>query len=402
MDARKLNNFFLYLYVISIVFESYDFGGLKGVFSVARLSAVFYILSTLPFIPSRLRIDKFRGTFHILLIFLFFYTFSSFVNQDLLVRLNLVGVEHYFSFPLIQNIFLFIIIVNHIASDEKLIKGVVLSFYLGTYLMGILFMLGFGIEIDKEYDVSNQRLSLFGENVNSFGNKALIGYLIGLWMLLQTPFKSLISRISVLFSLPLFYSMIVASGSRGAIIIALISTIFLLYFYKTKSKIKKGLIYVAGFIFIVSFINGVLSSESVLKERILLTIEEKHVGGRDELAAQVFSYIDEHILFGVSKSPLQIKGEYRDPHNILLAILLSTGICGFVPFLLLNINLLKSSLTHYRMTGNVIVLLLFLTITFVSLKTGGIINRKILWFFYALALGSAIAVNKYKIKTLIN
>src|SRR5690606_10920217 len=102
MDARKLNNFFLYLYVISIVFEYYVFGGLNGVFSIALLSAVFYILSTLPFIPSRLRIYKFRGTFQILLIFLFFYTFSSFVNQDLLVRLNLVGVEHYFSFPLID------------------------------------------------------------------------------------------------------------------------------------------------------------------------------------------------------------------------------------------------------------------------------------------------------------
>jgi len=381
---QRINDFALYLFIFTIVFEAWDPFGLKGVFTIARIAGLFYLASSLPFIYNRLFANETKIILLSLVFFLFFYTFST-------LRYFQPGTpdQSAFSMALFQNIVMFLFITNHLLQSNRATKYALVSFFLSVVLMGLLYLLGIGIDV--EIELEKMRLTLFGENPNMIGNKAVVAYLIALYFLLTPPKnnvrKSTVIKILFIATIPLFFSLVLASGSRGAFLIFFIAGLFALLLLKLPVAYKTILL-VTGIIVTIYIFDFVYLKESVMHERLRQTIEEGEFGGRDIMIKNSINVFKDYPLFGVGRIALQTGGKTRDPHNVFLAVLLASGLFGFLPFLYFNYKVFNKVIFNYRLSKDFFYPVLAITLLLIMFKSGGLITTKFLWFNYAILFGN--------------
>ncbi len=150
---------------------------------------------------------------------------------------------------------------------------------------------------------------------------------------------SIKNKIFYLILVLVFFASIILVGSRGGIVSAIISIIMLIFiklFNLEVTPIKNKKIYksVLGIIIGIAMIYPLKDNiKNMFTERIVnLLIKNFYLAGRDELLSKSLYYISKRPIIGYGfGSYYQILGEY--PHNIILEIMLNTGVLGLLLFI---------------------------------------------------------------------
>ncbi|MBN1185667.1 MAG: O-antigen ligase family protein [Bacteroidales bacterium] len=294
---------------------------------------------------------------------------------------------------LLLNIITFILVTNHMLEKPETVDNVLLAFLSGVVLMWLLFRLGIGIGIEGEGQT--RRLSLFGENPNMIGNKAVIAFTIVLYFLFVAKKGSrrrLMSRIFLLVLVLILFSLVMATGSRGAFIAFFISSLFVLYVLEVR-RIYKIILVVFTVLISIYIWNQIMYGESIMQRRLMEIVEERSYGHRGELLEYGLVTFTKNPIFGVGSIYKPSESEFRDPHNVFVYVLLTSGLMGFVPFVFFNYIILMRGYRTYKHKNNILCLILFFSLVLIMAKSGGFISKKLLWITYAFISGAAISNN---------
>lgn len=378
----KLLDAFLMLFIFGIFVEQWELFGSESNLSLSKITGYIYILYSLISKVLVVNYRIYKSSLILLFVFFTFYNLSIFNNIEFLAGLDTV-----FSIRLAQNIFFFVLITNHIIKHPTVINKILFSIMFSVMLLGLLsfFGIGKGEELINELPV---RATFFDENPNTFGNKAVMAFAISIYFLFTSNYRLLV-KILILAAMIVYVFMVIESASRGALIALAMISITSLYYVKL-SIFKKSVLIIL-FLFISSYFISYLERNSdslLIYLRLSETIEEGNLGGRDMLVKNAINGFFEKPIMGVSRIPLaDATSIYRDPHNVFLAVLLASGLMGFIPFLIFNIQIMLKSYKIYVNTKSFLYIVMYVLIFFIMLKQGGFINSKLLWLNYAIISG---------------
>src|SRR5690554_254714 len=138
---QNINNLSLLLFVFGVNFEYWDPFGLQGVFSIAKMTAIIYIVSWVPFLR-RIKLKPLRYFLLPLIAYLFIEFFSSVINNQ-----YVTGITSTFNINIVQLLLLLIFIVNHMYNKPKLLNWILYVFIANIILLSILSSQGIGVEV---------------------------------------------------------------------------------------------------------------------------------------------------------------------------------------------------------------------------------------------------------------
>ena len=389
INRYSIQNFCLYFYFFSLNIENFN---PTGYFSVSRLSALIYILSILPSFKFYLYLSKKSLNFFWPIIFFFIY----------LTLVSLVNINAYSSrfidFAILQNILIFIIIVNHARRDGLVLERGMYAFAVGSIFTVFLILLGFGVGMSDEGDRVG-RLTFFNAGINELGIKLATGSVIITVLIFQNNLKLGFYRYLMLPFVPLILNTVLQTGSRTAFLVPIVS-IMMLVFYRvliSRYKILAITSAIIGIIAISAPIIYIAMQSSILNtiiERFAMTggagdFSEK---GRFTLWIGFFSLLTKNLFFGNGFSGFDlIAYEYfgfvESPHNVLLEVLLYSGLIGFSLYVLFLYRAFHSSFLLFKNNKNILsVVLLPSMLAYVLILQG--LSEKLVWLILAYIFGT--------------
>jgi len=391
----KIKTFALLLFVFSLPFENWNPIGITSFFSVTKMAGVLYAMTTLLIAKESFSFDRrVFLPFKVLLLFYLLYTIVSIFNYN--------GMNTYFpiNFTLFQNLIMYWLIASDLVKNHIRLKTILLSLVLSIFLMSVLITLGIGI--GSEYVEGVSRLTFFENNSNTLGIFAGLALTFSMYFILN-PEKTYGIRVYYLFiTLPLFVSILLMSGSRGALFSAVLAIIgmFVLRKDSVPKKIAQySLLFIAGIV----LINQIVQSQVIYK-RLMEATEEGDLGSRGLIWRHAWEVYEKSPLIGFGNTGFEremtlVHGHFKDTHNLFLYVMVTTGIIGLVIFLYFLYFHLKSAIRFYKSEGDIIklaILLFYLTTVF---KAGGIINDKTMWLLLSLIIvASTIERRRHIIK----
>jgi len=388
---KNINNFIFYLLIFTVTFEFWDiFGSNTGdstneevSSSITRNVSLLYMVSSFPFLKERL-------SFKVLKYFL--VPFYLYVGCEMVGSLIYIShIKSYadmFPFRVIQLTILMLLISSHLIEQPKLLKKTLHIYVHSILLLAVLYYFGFGVDVGYEEGVS--RLYLFGENPNNTGFKISIALLIIFYILFEEK-KPLFIKLYYIFILVSVIPILAATGSRGPIVILFLS----LLYYVVKLKISVGrriLLFMVASIASVFMAQAIMRSE-LMASRINMTIEEGHIGGRDELWESSLAVFSNNPWFGVGKNAYKIEiGKYygrpQSSHNIFIEVLVRAGFLGFIAYMFFFFRIWGIALQAYKQVGiSIFILIIFATSLQMS-KAGGAMQNIFLWFLISVVIGA--------------
>jgi O-antigen ligase len=382
---RLIQRIALYLYFFSVNFEIWDPLQTEGSLSVSKLIGFFYLAVMIPKIISFK--TKAESKF-ILLPLVLFFALITLVN---LFNINST-INNFFDMTLFQNIILLYILINHESHDRFILEKGMLSFAFGSIAISILFIAGIGIEYS-----SNGRLTLFGANENAVGMRMCISSIILILSVIQNPLQIGKIRLLLLLPIPLMIQLQALTASRVsmlALILAFLSGSFLVL--RKKDLLSKTVMLAVAMLFLIFVLQFFMQFE-VLKLRLLSSIKEGDLGGRDVIWQAIMPLIKENPIFGVGtigyeSYSINTFGRFTSPHNVILEILCYTGITGLIIYSLFLYRLFLNSLLVFRRKN--LLLPILLTIPIMGLIVSGqIIHIKTGWIVFSYIAGCSI-INK--------
>lgn len=389
---QNINNLSLLLFVFGVNFEYWDPFGMEGVFSIAKMTAIIYFVSWVPFL-SRIKLKPLRYFLLPLIAYVFIEFFSSVINNQ-----YVTSITSTFNINIVQLLLLLIFITNHIYIKPKLLNWILYVFVANIILLSILSSQGIGVEIGQ---AEGARLIMFGENPNSIGMKAAFALVMMFYFIFDI--KRLWIKIGLLILMIPILSMLIATASRGALLSVFVG-LGIMIMIKRASSSRKILLFIVGISTSAWLLNYVMTSNELFAERMDKFIEEGHTG-RNEIWDATYNIILDNFIIGVGRPgalPVmqQYYGQAMDPHNVFLYVFMTTGVIGFLFFMTFIYRLGYRLFKHFRKTNNVLYLVLFAILIFIMSKAGGFINNTFLWFFFALLIGSTFNIpnNNNKIK----
>ena len=376
---RKFNNYCLFILVFSVTFENWDPFKLVGIVSITYMASILYILSWLPLLKSDFHLPPFRQYLLPLILLTIAGIVSTALNSG-----YAESVQDIYNQRVIMLIILMVLIANHLYNDNSLITKVLNVYLISIITMYFLVLLGAGTEF------INGRLKLFGENPNSIGVKVVIAFLIVVARLINSRFQ-LNKALLNIFCCVATLDLIILTGSRGALISVFLGLMVLVWYMKINvwRKIALG---VAGGGFSLLLLNYIMSVNAAFSERILNTIERGDTG-REELWNAAWSIIENNLIMGVGLSGalpemFRYTGRLMYPHNVFLYVLMTTGVVGLLFYLMFIFRLARNLYRTFKITGQVVFLVMLAVVIFNMAKSGGAINKIFFWFFFAILIGS--------------
>jgi len=311
----------------------------------------------------------------------------------------------WFNFTLLQNIILLWLFINDVIKKPEIIKTLMFSYILGVILLGVLLTLGIGVNIDPFYQ--SNRVTFFGANSNSIGNwcATAVVFILGIHVT-NIKIKSLYKLI-FLSAVPLLISVMLSTGSRGALLSLAISLLILFSGFRSKLYVK-AIYFIVG-VFAFNYIIEMIDNSIVMSKRFALLMEK---GDEDRLNiwGNAIQIIYDNPIFGLGytgyENEMNLRfGYFLDTHNIFLYFLVSGGIIAlFIYFYFLKNIFLNIWLNNIKNTI-LFPLSLFAVYIFTVFKSGGIINDKSTWLLLGFIYGfyyyfsTLNAVNHFKKKT---
>lgn len=379
---KDTNNLALIAFVFGVNFEYWDPLGLQGVFSIAKMTAIIYILSWMPFVRS---ISLKHLLYYLMPLFLYMLVefFSSAYNS--IYAESILGT---FNFKLLQLLLLLTLIVNHIIKVPKALRWIINSYVVSVVLLAVLSMMGIGVEIT---DDPTDRLLLFGENPNMIGMKAVFALIVLIYYLLN-PNRKWHRLMYVISMIPLL-SMLIASGSRGGLLSFFLGVGAIVISQKT-SGFRKIVLFISGLLFSTLLFNYIMINNDGFNSRMTYFLEEGETG-RNVIWEAALNIIQDNIIIGVGRPgaiPVMMEylGRPMGTHNVFLHVLVTTGVVGFMFFMIFIVRLSLRLYQKYRVDKNMLFIVLYVILLFNMFKSGGFINKTFLWLLFAILIGSTI------------
>ncbi|MCG8582528.1 MAG: O-antigen ligase family protein [Bacteroidales bacterium] len=383
---RTLQKLLLYAFFFSINFEMWDPFDTGGSFSIAKLIGFFYLAAMIPSVLEFRTPSRVQKTLWPILLFFTVLTTVSIFNIS-------VGQTDFFDMSIFQNIVLIWILANHENLENMVMERALLYFAIGNIVLSFLFYIGIGVE----YDVSEDRSTIFGANENNVGIHMSISLIILMVTIIHNRLKLNMARFLLIPGVVVIFLSMIATGSRVSFIAFILATAIFLLFFKTKLRWAKPVLILfflsAGFYIWQTFL-----VDEGITNRLLLSIQEGDLSNRLGIWRWVYPVWLESPLWGVGSTGyldfvFTEANKYISPHNVILEILCLTGIAGLVLYLLFFTRLFNIGLQIFRDKNYLLPLLLFVPICGMILSAQ-ILNVKIAWAIYAYILANSLYVAK--------
>lgn len=390
MFLKKIQYSLLYLYAFSLVFENWGIMNLAGN-SIPKLIAYLLLFSLLLSPKNITSIIILKKYLIPLFTFAFLVAFSNYFDSGYLF---LDGLS--FVFTITLNIVLFWFIGNLIYNQPLVAEKMLFAIVVGITISTIIFALGYGVS----YEFG--RLTIFGENSNAIGFYAVFGLMYIISLIFEN--RNQVGRkryLVIVFIFPLLGAA-AGSGSRTAFIMLIVGLSLFFLLKSNKKFYLKAFSVIIGAIVVYLVYNYLLTFE-LLHDRLMSTIEEGNLAGRETIWRFSIRIITEHPLIGVGIGEFkniaeQLYGSRTSPHNVYIEILLYSGFVGLFFFLLFLFRLLKTAFVTYRIQNYVLPIILLAMVGMVFFAGQGL-NIKLFWVFYAFIIG-AYSQENYDIRQL--
>lgn len=302
---------------------------------------------------------------------------------------------HDFNFKFLLAILIYIVFSAFFEQDNSNISKSLLFFGFGTALLGFLYFFNL---IDDGFEIRNERLLFLGENPNSLSVRISLGVLVFVWYILNKSLKrGILFYLILLTSLPLMFSLIIASGSKGSFLLCIASVILLVLIsdnISKKNKIFTVFLLFFGFLLIYDF----LISSNLYNRFVNSTLTT----GRSDIwqeSLEIFLIKP----FGVGESgylnEIKIRfGESIDTHNLFIYLLVTGGFLSFLLFVYFYFALLRKSLSTFKLNRDPFFFILWISIFFIINKTGGVLSYLVMWYFLSMINSQKDSLLKPKIQ----
>jgi len=392
---RRVNKYCLFLLIFSATFEYWNPFHVSDSLSVARITTIIYFISSIPFLRQNLIYFKVKRYIIPLLLFILAGIVSSSLNDKYVIHFSEV-----INSRVIQLILLMILIISHVSTDKKVLRGSLISFVVSMCTLASL-NLFFGVG----ENFMHNRHFIFGENPNLTGMKASLAILVITANLINKKYSIWRLIFSCLLALPII-NLLIVSGSRGALLSLLVGLIVMMVLLKI-SWLKKVILFFIGVCFSIYLVAFILEHNKDFGQRIENSIAKGETAGRIHLWESAYRMIEDNYFLGVGSSGLmpemqRYSGKRNTvPHNIFLEVWLTSGFLGFFFFMVFLFRLWGSLYKEYKLTGNVLNLIIFLVILFNMSKSGGSIGFIFAWIFFGLLIASTL-INKRENQKYLN
>lgn len=275
----------------------------------------------------------------------------------------------------------------NLMKQERVINGTLWALAGATIILALLQILGL-----TGVDRTDERAAAFSEQnpnslaaVLSLGLLSLFGLAYGRW---KQDWKG---RLLFWLGSGILAIGMVKSGSRGAVLAVVGSlSIFFLRGKSLATKLKFGLVALAGIVFLVVASYRI----EAVRVRWEQTIYEGKTAGRDIIFAEAIGMILERPLFGWG--PInhywelgpRTGDETKDEHNVYLWILAEVGLVGAIPFFV-GLWLCCSAAWRARHGSQAILPLVMLLFLLALSMKGTLHKSKYFWVVLSFALASS-------------
>jgi len=365
--VRHLQNYALYLYCFFVNFQELSFFGLNN-FSIPKVTVLIYIGTILAQYKNYSKTSLLKK---IMLPLLGFFALLSLVS---LWHSN-DGSFNFFDFSMFQNIILFWIIINHGRNDIKAVKKGMFVLALGSTVLAIFYNLDIGVTLDRG------RVILFGDNSNITGVRMVVSSLILITVVMKDSWQMGSYRFLLLGPVLIMVKLMADTGSRLSFISFALAFIALIVLYKAKNKWNKIGVLIIGSASFTYFLSFIFQSE-VLMLRLLQTVADEDLAGRDEVWYQIIDVVRNNLFFGIGQTGYFSIFGLASPHNVFIEVLIYTGIIGLT---LYTMFILRISMYAYKCMKIKGLMLPFLLISPIAgiLLSGQILTMKLGWLLMA-------------------
>jgi O-antigen ligase len=276
--------------------------------------------------------------------------------------------------------------------DEKVAERALVSFAAGCALLALLQLTGIaGRPVDDQAVII--RITAFGFHPNNLARILMLGLLALIGLTFGRPQSLFRPSIICLPFIALIVAALLQTGSRGALL-ALTSGLMTLILRKGDAWVKVrnacGLLVLLGlFVFAVS-------QSDIMSARFENTIEQGDVARRDLIYPAAWQmFLEKPLLgWGPINSTFELgtrlghlDEETKNPHNLILFGLVSTGLIGAMP-LFVGIGLASHKAWKSRHGVQGILPLAMIVAVFVANMSGLWLFNKLHWLVMAYALAS--------------
>ncbi len=385
LHLSSIQNFFLYIYCFSLSIENINFYIATQHISVAKLSAFLYIISIIPH-------------------YRYFFTLSKeFVSPIILyfvwlIIISLININSYssnfFEIEFFLNVIIFIVIINHARKCPLCLENSLLLFSLGAGLISISLFFGIGAEINSD----GTRWTWLGAGHNELASKLSAAIVIIIASIIGRHSFAKRKHLMLILCIPFMLLAVLSTGSRSAALI-LMMAVLLWSFVKFMSdkKVLKNLVITLSVLITLLFF--ALESE-IFVSRFQETLEDGDLplGGRLLIWPQLISMIQSNIIFGYGLSGYEYQsynvfGTIWSPHNVILELLLYTGVIGLALYGIFIFRLFRASYRLQKSIGKLLPILLISVILAFAL-TAQVLTEKVVWLFMSYIIGTYLNYKK--------
>lgn len=361
--------------------------------SAGLFASAFYFIAMIPYLKKVFVVGRYHGHF----------IWNIFIYCVLLTIVNIANSAGYntpvFSSSLLMCYLLFLLLLVHSMLDCKALSICLYGVGFGGILMSFFHFLGIGVSFNTDL-----RLVMFGENSNELGIYMALSSIVILNDFILNDDLNLGKKrfCFILFFIPIIL-LLFATGSRTAFAIFILSVFVIILFYPLKSLFTKFVFIALGFGVLVYVFCQLESTDAIIIQRLMATVEDGNVSGRDQISESLLPYICESPIWGygqtgyvdISKKALSkfslISGiAYGfSPHNVILEVLLYTGCLGLGLWLLFWFKILwRSWLMFYR--ERVVMSILLCIPILACILSGQLLTSKWAYILYAYILSESL------------
>ena len=391
LNRLYFQNSMLYLYFFLINMESL---GAAGVFSISKLIGILYLIFIFPSFKIFFKIDKSNLKF-----FWPIFTFLLILIFNSIININSYS-SKVFDVAIFLNVFIFIALVNHARKDNLALEKAIFAFALGSLFVSILMFLGIGAETSTV-----GRITIFGSNSNELGIKLATGLVVIVINLIFNSLKLGRSRLILMLFIPFLLFSIISTGSRSAIMVLFLSISIwtFLRFLNAKNKIISMFSTTFFLLFLLFPLIYFSLENEVLSSRINETLSQgdQALGGREIIWLNYISLFLSNPLFGYGFSGFQheaykLIGMVSSPHNVILEVLLYTGIFGTVFYIIFLFKIFYSAYLTQKNNNKILPILLIPSILAYVLANQAL-PVKFCWMLMAYIIGTYLINSQYNL-----
>ncbi len=380
----RLQRICLYIFCFSLNFEVWDPLQTDGYFSISKLTGALYFLSILPAILNFKTASQFKPILRLIGIFFVYLilinAFNANANYDTIIDLTML-----------QSILLFWVLLNHAQKEPLLMERGLLYFALGSAVFSLLYYYGVGIE------VVDQRVSIFGDNENAIGQRMSFSIIIIAMAVLQNRLRLSRSRFLLLLLIPLMLGLLLASGSRLAIVSLVAVFIASVVLIKVRSVFSKIVVLSLG---VLSFIIiwQLLMHSDLVGQRLQMSFQEGDLSNRDVIWKGILPVIEQNPIFGIGQTGYAsycnaVFGRYWSPHNVILEVLCFSGMVGLSIYLYFLYQTFRLGYIRYQQDGTLLPLMFAINLIGMLLVSH-LLELKLGWAILAYIASSYLPVKE--------